>query len=117
MRAPLTTREKVLHADSLLYPLPSARAPSATISWAGSDALAHTEADGAEAVDPHKIAEVGRMTALASDPAYLGARPIRQDGRPCSIIGDLRHVPYTRWEGKGRFWTASAPLPVSLQER
>ena len=75
MRAPLTTREKGLHADNLLHPLPSARVPSATISWVGSDALSHTVADSAEAVDPQKIAQVGRMTALtlmalASDPAY-----------------------------------------------
>lgn len=49
--------------------------PSASTSWAGSDALAHTPEDTPENVDPDKIAHVGRTTSLAlmvlaSDPAY-----------------------------------------------
>ena len=53
----------------------SAATTEATISWAGSDALAHTPQDTPDNLDPAKLGQVGRMAALAllalaSDPAY-----------------------------------------------
>ncbi len=75
VRTPLSTRERGLHADHTLYPAPSTKAPTVTVSWAGADALAHTPADTPDAIDAAKLGQVGRMVSLAvmvlsSDPAY-----------------------------------------------
>ena len=64
-----------LHADPALWPEPSKEFPSAVISWAGADDLAHLPSDSIEAIDPDKLEQVGRMTSLAvmylaSDPSY-----------------------------------------------
>jgi hypothetical protein len=75
VHTPLSTREQGLHTDGNLWPSPSASIPSATISWSGSDALAHTPQDTPDNLDSRKVGQVGRMVslalmALASDPAY-----------------------------------------------
>jgi Zn-dependent M28 family amino/carboxypeptidase len=75
VRTPLTTREQGLHADRSLWPYASATVPSATISWSGSDDLAHTPQDTLAHLDPGKLGQVGRMVSLAvmvlaNDPAY-----------------------------------------------
>lgn len=75
MRAPLTAREAGLHANSELWPRPAQSIPGATLSWAGSDAVAHSPDDTPDRIDPNKMAAVGKMTSLAvmvlaADPAY-----------------------------------------------
>lgn len=75
VHTPLSTREQGLHADSALWPSPSTNIPSATISWSGSDALAHTPQDTPDNLDPAKLGQAGRMVSLAlmtlaNDPAY-----------------------------------------------
>lgn len=62
---PVTTRAAGLHADTNLWAPPSEDVPSATISWAGADDLAHLPTDTAANLDPDKMAQVGRMTSLA----------------------------------------------------
>jgi len=71
----LNTRGPGLHADADLWPSPSMDVPSLTISWEGSDDLAHTPEDTADHIDQDKIEQVGKMTTLAvmvlaTDPAY-----------------------------------------------
>ena len=63
---PLTTRGTGLHAAPELWPAPSADTPSATISWTGSDDLAHLPTDTPASIDENKIAQVGRMISLAT---------------------------------------------------
>lgn len=75
VRAPLTTRGTGLHANVDLWPRPAQSIPGATISWEGSDALAHSPDDRPDRIDPSKMGAVGRMTTLAvmvfaADPAY-----------------------------------------------
>jgi ABC-type dipeptide/oligopeptide/nickel transport system permease subunit len=72
---PLTTREAGLHADPALWSATAPRLPAATLSWAGSDELAHLPSDDITQIDAGKVGDVGRMVALAlmvlaSDPAY-----------------------------------------------
>jgi hypothetical protein len=64
-----------LHRDQTLWPTPDPGIPSATVSWLGSDALAHTPQDTPGNVDAEKVGQVGEMISLAimvlaSDPAY-----------------------------------------------
>ncbi|MFH1086713.1 MAG: M28 family peptidase, partial [Chloroflexota bacterium] len=72
---PHTSLGPGLHADPALWPAPPRGIPAVTLSWAGSDNLAHRPTDRAEAVDLDKLAQAGRTLALtlmvlASDPAY-----------------------------------------------
>jgi hypothetical protein len=72
---PLSTRGSGLHQDARLWPLPGGTVPSASISWSGSDTLAHLPEDTPERIAATKIAQVGKMMSLtvmvlASDPAY-----------------------------------------------
>ncbi|MEA3408219.1 MAG: hypothetical protein U9R48_09095 [Chloroflexota bacterium] len=64
-----------LHTGQSLYPLPDLTIPSATVSWLGSDALAHTPQDTSANVDAEKVGHIGEIISLAvmvlaSDPAY-----------------------------------------------
>ncbi|NLG51063.1 MAG: ABC transporter permease subunit [Chloroflexi bacterium] len=63
---PLTTRGVGLHANPELWPTPSADTPSATVSWVGSDDIAHLPTDTPAAIDERKLAQVGRMMTLAT---------------------------------------------------
>jgi len=72
---PLSMRGQGLHPDADTWPLPSLDVPSATISWLGSQDVAHLPSDRADNVAPDKLAQVGRMVSLAlmvlaNDPAY-----------------------------------------------
>jgi hypothetical protein len=62
---PTTTRGRNPHYG---MPLPTAfggrTAMTLSISWDGSDALAHTPQDGFEIIDPAKLYDVGRTTLL-----------------------------------------------------
>lgn len=62
---PLTTRATGLHADPERWPAPKSEIPSATLSWAGADAVAHLPEDTPEAIDPAKLAGAGRLATLA----------------------------------------------------
>jgi len=75
VHTPLSTRDSGLHVDPQLWPAPSVKVPSVTISWASSDDLVHRPSDTPESLDVEKIAQVGRMVSLAvmavaNDPSY-----------------------------------------------
>ncbi|MBN1400035.1 MAG: M28 family peptidase, partial [Anaerolineae bacterium] len=75
VRTPLATHAMGLHADPEVWPAPKTESPSVTITWAGSDALAHRPVDTVATIDTTKLDHVGHMLALsvmvlASDPGY-----------------------------------------------
>lgn len=64
-----------LHMDHSWWPAPDPEISSATISWSGSDALAHTPQDTPTNVGTEKVGQIGEIVSLAvmvlaSDPAY-----------------------------------------------
>ncbi|MHB0856126.1 MAG: ABC transporter permease subunit [Anaerolineae bacterium] len=63
---PVTTRRQGLHADPNRWPGEDDNVPSATISWAGADDLAHRPGDTWDRLDVQKLERVGRMLALAT---------------------------------------------------
>ena len=71
----IDTRQAGLHADTSTWPATDSDVPSLTLSWAGADDFSATPGDTAEAIDPDKLGQVGRMASLAlmvlaADPAY-----------------------------------------------
>ncbi len=75
LNSPLSTREPGLHEERSTGPTLARPIPSLTLSWSGSDYLAHTPDDTVEQIDPAKINQVGRITllslmVLSNDPAY-----------------------------------------------
>jgi len=75
VRCPLSTREPGLHDEQSPGSTVVRPVPSLTISWSGSDLLAHTVGDTAESIDPSKVGHVGRLVTLSlmvlsNDPAY-----------------------------------------------
>ena len=66
VHTPLTTKARGLHADSTLWSDVMVKdVPALTLSWVGSDDLAHRPSDTPENIDPQKLEQVGRLSTLA----------------------------------------------------